>query len=152
MAVFPDLNLDPLGFQLDWSSEERGIESVRYVLSKEVPHLMQQYEKLDRLSESDIQKLRNAIYGIKQDHFDSWGLGAAMIQKLAPYFHGSYIVALMAVFPDLNLNPLGFQLDWSSEERGIESVKFVLSREVPHIMQQYERSMGSSKPILKYGD
>src|SRR3989338_8671503 len=62
-----------------------------------------------------------------------------MNQRLAPYFHGSYINALMAVFPQLNLNPLGFRLDWSSEEKGIESVKYVLFQEIPHIMQKYEK-------------
>ena len=139
MAVFPDLNLNPLGFQLDWSSEERGIESVRYVLSKEVPHIMQQYERIAELNDREIHELRKQIYGITQAHFTVWGLSVPMNQKSAPYFHGSYMNALMAVFPDLNLNPLGFELDWLSEERGIESVKYVLSKQVPHIMQQYER-------------
>ncbi|MBI2119982.1 MAG: hypothetical protein HYT97_10225, partial [Elusimicrobia bacterium] len=139
MAVFPDLNLNPLGFQLDWSSEEKGIELVRYVLSKEVPHIMQEYKRLDQLSEGATHDLRNKIYGIKQGNFQIWGLSVAMDVRKFPYFHGSYMNALMAVFPDLNLNPLGFQLDWSSEERGIESVRYVLSKEVPHIMQQYER-------------
>ena len=139
MAVFPNLNLNPLGFQLDWSSKKKGFESVRYVLSQEVPHIMQEYEKLDRLNTRNIHVLRNKIYGITSGHFYIWGLGAAMNQKLAPYFHGSHMDALMAVFPDLNLDPLGFKLDWSSEEKGIESVKYVLSIEAPHIMRQYER-------------
>ncbi|MBI2119991.1 MAG: hypothetical protein HYT97_10275 [Elusimicrobia bacterium] len=139
MAVFPDLNLNPLGFQLDWSSEEKGIESVRYVLFREVSHLMQQYERLEQLNDREIHDLRNEIYRITKGDFNLWGLGAAMNKKLAPYFYGSYINALIALFPDLNLNALGFQLDWSSEEKGIESVKYVLSKEVPHSMQQYER-------------
>ncbi|MBI2119986.1 MAG: hypothetical protein HYT97_10245, partial [Elusimicrobia bacterium] len=139
MAVFPDLNLNPLGFQLDWFSEEKGIESVKYVLSKEVPHIMQEYKRLDQLSEGDTHDLRNKIYGITSGHIKVWGLSRAMHLQSAPYFHGSYMNALMAVFPDLNLNPLGFQLDWSNEERGIESVRYVLSREEPNIMQQYER-------------
>src|SRR3989338_3219186 len=139
MALFPQLNLNPLGFELDWSSEEKGIESVKYVLSQEVPHIMQQYEKITQLSDREVYDLRNAIYGIKQGHFKVWGLSGAMNQRLAPYFHGSYINALMAVFPQLNLNPLGFRLDWSSEEKGIESVKYVLFQEIPHIMQKYEK-------------
>src|SRR3989338_4500670 len=138
-AVFPDLNLNPLGFQLDWSSQEKGIESVEYVLSREILHLMQEYERIAELSDREIHDLRNEIYRIIQGHFNVWGLGAAMNQKLAPYFHGSYINVLMAVFPELNLNPLGFQLDWSSEEKGIESVRYVLTKEIPHIMQQYEK-------------
>src|SRR3989338_3156009 len=139
MALFPKLNLNPLGFQLDWLSEERGIESVRYVLSKEVPHIMQQYERIAELNDREIHELRKQIYGITQAHFTVWGLSVPMNQKSAPYFHGSYMNALMAVFPDLNLNPLGFELDWSSKERGIESVKYVLSKEAPHIMRDYER-------------
>ncbi|MBI2119981.1 MAG: hypothetical protein HYT97_10220, partial [Elusimicrobia bacterium] len=139
MVVFPDLNLNPLRFKLEWSSKEKGVESVRYILSREIPHIMERYERIAQLDDRDVHDLRNAIYGITQAHFNVWGLGSAMTQESAPYFHRSYINALMAVFPDLNLNPLGFQLDWSSEERGIESVKFVLSREVSHIMQQYER-------------
>src|SRR3989338_4563439 len=139
IAVFPDLNLNPLEFQLDWSSEERGIESVKYVLSKEVQHIMQQYERIAKLSDREIHDLRNQIYGITQGHFKAWGLSGAVDQRVAPYFHGSYIAVLMAVFPDLNLNSLGFRLDWSSEEKGIESVKYIFSKEVPHIMQQYER-------------
>ena len=139
IAVFPKLNLNPLGFQLDWSSEERGIESVKYVLSKEVPNIMQNYERLDRLNDMGIDDLRNEIYGIKHGHFQVWGLGGAMHDRKAPYFHGSYIEVLRTLFPDLNLNPLGFQLDWSSKEKGIESVRYVLSKEAPHIMRQYER-------------
>src|SRR3989338_1861613 len=139
MAVFPDLNLNSLGFQLDWSSEERGIESVKYVLSKEVPNIMQNYERLDRLNDMGIDDLRNEIYKITSGHFMVWGLSRAMHDRKAPYFHGSYMNALRALFPDLNLNPLGFQLDLSSEERGIESVRYVFSKEVPHIMRQYER-------------
>src|SRR3989338_8441375 len=139
IAVFPDLNLNALGFELDWSSEEKGIESVKYVLSKEISHSMQQYERIAKLSERDINDLRKKIYGIKQGHFNIWGLGRAMKLEAAPYFQGSYIHALMTVLPDLNLNPLGFQLDWSSEEKGIESVIYVLSREIPHILQQYEK-------------
>src|SRR3989338_4687292 len=137
--VFPDLNLNPLGFQLDWSSEEKGIESVKYVLSQEIPHLMQQYEKLDQLSYKDIHHLKNAIYGINYGHFMEWGLSGAMDHRKASYFQGSHIAALMAVFPNLNLNPLGFQLDWSSKKKGFESVRYVLSQEVPHIMQEYEK-------------
>src|SRR3989338_2975235 len=139
IAVFPDLNLNPLGFQLDWSSEERGIESVRYVFSKEVPHIMRQYERITQLNDREVRDLRNAIYGISYAHFKVWGLSAAVTQESAPYFHGSHITALITVFPDLNLNPLGFRLDWSNEERGIESVRYVLSKEAPHIMRQYER-------------
>src|SRR3989338_6720248 len=139
MAVFPDLNLNSLGFQLDWSSEERGIESVKYVLSKEVPNIMQNYERLDRLNDMGIDDLRNEIYGITQGHFKIWGLSRAMNQRVAPYFYGSYIEVLRTLFPDLNLNQLGFQLDWSSEERGIETVRYVLSKEAHHIMRQYER-------------
>src|SRR3990167_5599868 len=138
-TLFPDLNLNPLGFQLDWSSKEKGIESVRYVLSKEAPHIMRQYERITQLNDREVRDLRNAIYGITHAHFKVWGLGAAMTQESAPYFHGSHITALITVFPDLNLNPLGFRLDWSNEERGIESVRYVLSKEVPHIMRQYER-------------
>src|SRR3990167_4472765 len=139
ILVFPDLNLNPLGFQLDWSSEEKGIESVKYVLFQEIPHIMQQYERLGQLDDIEIHDLKNEIHGITQGHFKAWGLSGAVDQRVAPYFHGSYIAVLMAVFPDLNLNPLGFQLDWSSEEKGIESVKYIFSKEVPHIMQQYER-------------
>ncbi|MBI2119908.1 MAG: hypothetical protein HYT97_09845, partial [Elusimicrobia bacterium] len=139
MLVFPDLNLNPFGFQLDWSSEERGVESVRYVLSKKIPHIMERYERIAELNDRELNDLRNEIYRITQGHFNIWGLNGAMNQKVAPYFHGSYIVALIALFPDLNLNPLGFQLDWSSEDRGIESVKYVLSKEVPHIMREYEK-------------
>src|SRR3989338_4581942 len=139
IAVFPKLNLNPLGFQLDWSSEERGIASVKYVLSKEVPNIMQNYERLDRLNDMGIDDLRNEIYGIKHGHFQVWGLGGVMHDRKAPYFHGSYIEVLRTLFRDLNLNPLGFQLDWSSKEKGIESVRYVLSKEAPHIIHHYKR-------------
>src|SRR3989338_6903465 len=103
MTVFPNLNLNALGFQLDWSNEERGIQSVRYVLSKEAPHIMQQYERISELNDREIHALRNEVYGITSVYFSSWGLSGAMNQRLAPYFHGRYVDALLAVFSHSNL-------------------------------------------------
>ncbi|MBI2118550.1 MAG: hypothetical protein HYT97_02865, partial [Elusimicrobia bacterium] len=129
--------------QYDWATREQGIENVRDGIKKNRPDLLERYESLDQLPpkerEQEEESLREELYRITLGHFQIWGLSGAMNRKVAPYFHGSYMDALMAVFPDLNLNPLGFQLDWSNEERGIESVRYVLSKEVPHIMQQYER-------------
>ncbi|MBI2119984.1 MAG: hypothetical protein HYT97_10235, partial [Elusimicrobia bacterium] len=126
-----------------WATREQGIENVRDAIRKNRPDLLEKYESLNQLSSKEREKeeksLRNEIYGIKQAHFKVWGLSEAMNQESAPYFHGTYMNALMAVFPNLNLNPLGFQLDWSSEEKGIESVKYILTKEVSHLIQQYER-------------
>jgi len=137
--VFPDLELNPLGFKLEWSTKERGIASIRYILSREQPRIIEQYDRFASLSEPEKEILRNNIYKITSGHFKVWGLAGAINFKLAPYFEASYIVALQEVFPDLELNPLGFQLDWSTKEQGIASIRYILSREQPRIIEQYDR-------------
>src|SRR3989338_7460652 len=140
MTVFPDLELNRLGFQLDWSSQDQGKASVRFAISKNRPDLIERYDRLDNLNPTDVSALREEFYKIKNSHFNRWGLSGAKNQTVAPYFKGSYIAAMIATFPNLNLNTLGFfELDWSTEEQSIESIKFVLSREYPSLIQRYER-------------
>src|SRR3990167_4805716 len=140
--------------QYEWTTREQGMENVRDAIRKNRPDLLERYENLNQLPpnerEQKVESLRKEIYRITSGHFKAWGLGTAMNQESARYFHGSHVNALMAVFPDLNLNPLGFQLDWTSEEKGIESVKFVFSKEVPHIMERYERIAQLSDRDVNY--
>ncbi len=138
IAAFPELGLDPLGFQFRWSTEQEGIASVRFALEREVPHIMERYRMLSALSEDEIEELKKKIYKITNGHFLIWGIRSATNRHRTPYFKGSHVNALRAVFPELDLDPLGFQLDWSSEERAIASVRFVLQREAPHIIREYD--------------
>jgi hypothetical protein len=143
--VFPNLNIDPLGFQLDWSTPEQRIASIRYVLSRERPSIIERYDKLGSLSEAQIDLLRNDIYKINQGYFSIWGLATAMDINTVPDFNGTYITPLQKTFPDLNLNPLGFHLDWSTLEQGIASIRYVLSRERSKIIERYD-NLGSLSP------
>jgi RNA polymerase sigma factor (sigma-70 family) len=139
MAVFSRLNLDPLGFGLDWSTKERSIDSMRFVLSRQAPSIIERYQKLDRSDTTQKKMLRNDIYRISLGHFKIWGLAEALNMQRVPYFGGSYIKALCAAFPDIGLDPLGFQLDWTTRKMAIESIHFVLRKEVPHIMDSYDQ-------------
>jgi|GEM_PF-3892301 len=138
-AVFPDLELNPLGFQLDWSAKEKAVDSIRFVLAREVLTLIDRYDHLNSLTTEEKDALKEDIYQITHAHFEEWGLSAAFSQAQAPYFQGSYINALLAVFPGLDLNPLGFRLNWSSLEKGLESIRFVLSQEMPGLVARYDR-------------
>ncbi|MBI2119992.1 MAG: hypothetical protein HYT97_10280, partial [Elusimicrobia bacterium] len=111
----------------NWVTREQGIENVRDGIRKNRPDLLERYENLNQLipkeREQEEESLRNEVYRITSGHFNVWGLGVAMNQRKVPYFHGSHINALIALFPDLNLNPLGFQLDWSRNR--ISQIHFV---------------------------
>jgi nicotinate-nucleotide pyrophosphorylase (carboxylating) len=138
-AVFPDLDLNPLGFQLDWSTREKGIESLQYVFRQEAPSIMERYENVDALKEAEKEPLKHDIYAIGSAHLNAWGATGALHEKRAPYFHGSCAEAVAAVFPKLDLNPLGFQLDWSTREKAIESLRFVFARKIPDILKAYDK-------------
>jgi len=138
-SSFPGLELDPLGFQLDWSSEMKAVESIRFVFEQEAPTLIERYDRLDLLTPEEKEALKNEIYQISHAHFETWGLSAAFSPSVAPYFKGNYMDALIVVFPQLNLDPLGFRLGWSTEEKAIESIRFVLSHEAPLIIERYDR-------------
>ena len=87
----------------NWVTREQGIESVRDAIRKNRPDLLERYENLDQLDprkrQLEEESLRKNIYRITSGHFKVWGLGGAISQQLAPYFHGSYITALITVFP-----------------------------------------------------
>src|SRR5258708_5222812 len=138
-AVFPLLKLNRLGFVLEWSTEAQGIESVRYVLARERPDLISRYERLKHLGPAELHRLREAIYRLTSGHLNLWGLSGVSDQRVTPYFQGIYAVALQKVFQDLELDTLGFKLDWSTRERSIDSIRYVLNRQVPSIMARYNR-------------
>ncbi|MBI2119914.1 MAG: hypothetical protein HYT97_09875, partial [Elusimicrobia bacterium] len=139
ILAFPSLNLIPQGFKLYWSTPEEGIESIKYIFSKEIPDIMQKYEGFEKLSEKEVEWVKEKVYKITSGHFYAWGLSSAIHIEKTPYFNGNYIDVLIAVFPKLNLDPLGFKLDWTTKQMGIDSVKYVLSRKIPEIMRQYDR-------------
>ncbi|MBF0486316.1 MAG: sigma-70 family RNA polymerase sigma factor [Candidatus Omnitrophica bacterium] len=161
MDTFPELGLDPLGFLLDWSNEQRGIASVRYVFLREIPHIVQEYEKRDDLDDEGISHLRDRILRIRSAHLNVWGLAAALNKRLAPYFHGDYREVVMAFFSDrrLNLTEEAFvKMRRSEYERryswglGIEedvfNIQDAVMRNRPDIMDRYQRrSRLSSKEL-----
>ncbi|MBF0511452.1 MAG: hypothetical protein HQL13_03890 [Candidatus Omnitrophica bacterium] len=135
-VVFSRLSLNEFGFGPDWSTRERGIDYVRFVLARERPDIMERYEHLETLSLEKRAGLIDEIYKIKSGRFKLWGLGDCSNKKRTPYFNGSYINALQLVFPQLGLDSLGFQLDWT--KRGVDSIRFVFRREIPDIMRRYD--------------
>ena len=92
--MFDKLDLNRLGFQLDWKEEENGIASIRYVLEQKIPKIMKRYEKIGSLNPQQIAALQEDIYALSKARLDVWGLGGAMDKRKAPYFEGSHIVAL----------------------------------------------------------
>ena len=113
--VFKELDLDPLGFGLNWTTPENGKESVRYVLSREMPLVMEKYRQIQQLekpSEEMIEEVRREIYTLSKVNFVAWGMGGAISKKVAPYFKGKYYEALKQSLPELKLNTLEFKLEW----------------------------------------
>jgi len=161
---FPELNLNPFGFGLQWTDENgkpdvnKGIKSVRYVIQKERPDLWERYQKFERLGDIEKEILRYEFYSITYGHFDAWGAGGATYDDYAPYFKGSHIVALQEAFSKLQLNPLGFELEWKDEKgrpdvnKGIESVHFVVEKERPDLWERYQKfdtlEAGEKKALL----
>ncbi|MBN2143671.1 MAG: hypothetical protein JW774_03510 [Candidatus Aureabacteria bacterium] len=139
IAVFPKLNLNPFGFRLNWSTRDTAIESIQYVFNKHIPEILEKYRRLDELKEEEIERLKERIYGISFAHFSMWGLASTTDQRKTPYFDGTFAGVMQAVFPRLNLHPLGFQLDGTSREKKLESIKFVLEKKIPEIFRKYRR-------------
>ncbi len=136
LLSFPKLNLNPLGFEMDWSSEEKALESVRYVLSRRMPDLMAKYERLGDTESDEAFFIREKIYKISSTDFFSMGLGEALG---LPYFEHKREKVLQKVFQKIALDPLGFRLDWSTPERAVESVRFVIRREMSPLVERYEK-------------
>ncbi|MDP2904910.1 MAG: methyltransferase domain-containing protein, partial [Candidatus Omnitrophota bacterium] len=138
-AAFPDLNLDRLGFGLKWETPDECAASIRYVVSEHMPDLVRRYDVLDERDAEAREALQDEFYKLSKDHFSMWNVQAPFNRKVAPEFKGSYIEMLKVVFPKLKLNDLGFKLDWSALERALASVRFVLSRKIPHIVRSCDR-------------
>jgi hypothetical protein len=137
--IFDRAELNPLGFYLDWSTPKRGQDSVRYVLEKHVPDLMRAYGRWQELQPAEREAWRRQLYGINGSVLRLWGLSGAFDKNKPHGFKDGTFGVMQAVFPDAGLNALGFDLDWSTLARGIESVRYVLMREVPGLVQTYDR-------------
>ncbi|MFC1668214.1 hypothetical protein ACFL1T_02370, partial [Chlamydiota bacterium] len=149
-SVFPQLELNTFGFKSDWSTKERAIQYIRYILLQKMPHIIENYDRLDELTLFQKKQLQKDIYALKQAHFAHWGLGSIQVREAVPYFSGSYKDALCAVFPELKLNKLGFGLDWSTEKMSIASITFVLKREIPEVMALFDKiDTLSTRDILR---
>ncbi len=137
--AFPKADLERLGFELDWSTEEQGKRSVMFVIKKQRPQLVAMYENWENLTEAEREVFRREIYK-SMGHLQSWGLGGALLkEKSAPYFEGSFKTTLIKTFEKAGLNRLGFSLEWETEEQAKESVRYVLHKERPQLMAMYER-------------
>lgn len=139
MTVFAELHLDRLGFQLLWETPKERVASIRYVLSQNTPDLVRRYDELDVNNAAEVRTLQDEFYKLSSYHFLVWGVTAPFHKKVAPEFEGSYIRMLQVVFPRLKLNPLGFRLNWSDRDNAIASVRFVLSRRLPELMEKFEK-------------
>ncbi len=138
-AVFPKAELSRFGFVFDWKTKEDGLASCRYVLKRERPKVMSSYERWDQLTPLSKEQLQQSIFNITKGHFRIWGLGTALMVKSAPYFKGSLIVALQELFSKIDLDPLGFSLQWHTKALGIASVLYVLKRRCPQVVRAYEK-------------
>ncbi|MBP7216348.1 MAG: phosphotransferase, partial [Candidatus Omnitrophica bacterium] len=151
--TFPLAGLDSLGFELDWTTKDRGCASVRFVLSRRRPDIMRSYADLDSLSDLEITVLREKLYSIRSDHFKSkrWGLAGALDRRVAPYFEGRLSCALCTVFdhPRLGLTEQGFRefrrkhhvkrFHWADVHEATENVREGLRSYDPGIMERYDR-------------
>ncbi|MFC1667908.1 LOG family protein [Chlamydiota bacterium] len=102
-AVFPKLHLNLLGFRLDWSTREKAIESIRYMLNKKAPELMNKYNNVDLLSAEEIKELQAEFLNISTVHLEAWDLIAAINKRNTPYFNGRVRDVLLAVFDNPKL-------------------------------------------------
>ncbi|MDP8217575.1 MAG: phosphoglycerate kinase, partial [Candidatus Theseobacter exili] len=136
-SVFPQTDINPLGYKYNWQTQEASIESIRFAVSRYMPDIIKDYNRLEELSPQQIEDLKEQIYKISSGHFALWGMAIVSSKKRTPFFEGSHINALITAFPELNLNPLGFSFDWTSHERAKESIRFALRKNVPEIMERY---------------
>ena len=135
----PKLKLDPLGFGLHWTTPETGIASVRYRMKLEIPKIMEEYDRFEELTEGEIQLLRDQIYKIKLGHLRSWGLASAVGHEAEAYFEESTFKVLSIVFEKLKLNPLAYELDFTTEDKALASVQYALRQNYPSLMEDYDQ-------------
>lgn len=123
----------------EWGNLENAIKSVYETVRQERPDIIERYERLDRMSFPARKMLEDDIYEITAGHIQAWGLSFVTHEKLCPYFGGRHSSALMAAFPKLGLVRYGFGIDYSSRDSAIGSARFMIRREVPHLMERYDR-------------
>ena len=146
-AAFPELHLELFGFGPDWSTEDMAINSSRYILTKYIPSLIQQYDALgDNPGTQDVADLQEEVYALSTASLRFMGLDTMFNKKFAPYFEGSYITALQHIFPKLKLNPLGFQLDYSTKDRALESLRYAIEKNRPDIILDYKNFKSGVNP------
>ncbi len=136
--TFPNLKLNPLGFALDYTTTDRALESIRYVLSKKKPKVIEEYDRRHELSQDEIEALKEKIYQINSRSLLLWGLRGAFSKKESPQFEGSYVRALQTFFSGLELNPLRFRTDFTTEENAINSVLSKFERYKPQLFSKYQ--------------
>src|SRR3990167_3294539 len=143
ITAFPKLHLSPYGFKPDWTTRTKASRSIRHRLEREFPLLMKQYQRRKQLSEAEREAVRQEIYKIGKGtagvgHFKVLGLANALLPRRKKYFNMDPAVALMAVFDDIDLNPLGFGLDLSDEKQALAFLHFILAVKRPSIIHRYE--------------
>ncbi|MCA9399926.1 MAG: hypothetical protein KC618_09255, partial [Candidatus Omnitrophica bacterium] len=121
---------------------EQGISNIRTAIADNRPDIWKEYLALindnKNFDKKRTRELKESFYSISSADFVSWGLGASLSLKSAPYFEGSYIKAVTDSFKELDLNPYAFDYKLDSEENGIKSVQAALERYESDLWEEYQ--------------
>ena len=137
-AVFKELNLNTLGFQLDFSSKEKIIESVKFAFSQQLPEFIKEYDDLsDDPPPMQLERLCKTLYDLRRGYLRIWGIGSIMIKNTLPEFTGSHIDVLIAAFDKLPLDRYGFVYEWKNIDDCLGSLRYCFRQKIPDIMERY---------------
>ena len=161
----PELELNPYAFQyqFDGASEDEaeanGIKSVEAALERFVPQIWDEYALLrDKGSQGfsieRFQSLKDMVYNLKSKHLIAWGLQGTIRRPTAPYFNGSYKIALVKSLPLLNLSVGGFdayrdfvlKFRWNQGvDQGIQNIHSVVEAEKSELWFKYQQFVQNQK-------
>lgn len=105
--VFKGIGYEALAIRGDYSTFEKAKASVMAVIEREWPDLIDQYKRFGNLTPDQRAALKTAVSRITFLDFKEVGLRYAV--ERTPYFNGSHIVALQAVFPEIGLTRKDFR-------------------------------------------
>lgn len=130
---FQKAQLEPIGFENDFSSPEAARESVLFHIRFEHPDLLTDYERWDHLTEDQRLLLRERFYRIRLKEFRKWGLVPALA-----YFGGTLGLTMQTLFPKAGLHPLGFGPRWRNDTERTESLRYLLENHQRRLLWMYD--------------
>jgi superfamily II DNA or RNA helicase len=132
---FPELELLAIDFGIDWTDESKGIISMHKLAEQNLPEFWIAYKQGDYAKAKTL--LSEKISKIEE--FKVIFTNSPFKKYVAPYFEGSYLVALQKSFPELQLKVADFRLSWTTEENGIASMHRLARQNLPDFWIAYEQ-------------